>query len=65
MFLLDFTVKAVDYSGAPFVATVKKNERYFPTVEWIADASEEEGWRRVTYDGGKAVQGEGTYGITF
>ncbi|RMJ15913.1 hypothetical protein CDV36_004395 [Fusarium kuroshium] len=60
-----FTVKAVDYAGAPFVATVKKNERYFPTVEWIADASCDEGWRRVTYDGGKAIQGEGTYGITF
>jgi hypothetical protein len=47
------------------VATVKKNERYFPTVEWIADASRDEGWRRVTYDEGKAVQGEGIYGITF
>ncbi|KAH6975596.1 trypsin-like cysteine/serine peptidase domain-containing protein [Ilyonectria destructans] len=60
-----FTVKAVDYSGAPFVATIKKDERYFPTVEWIQDASHAEGWKRITYEEGKAIQGEGIYGITF
>lgn len=63
--LADITVKAVDYSGAPFVATIKKDERYFPTVEWIQDASHAEGWKRITYEEGKAIQGEGIYGITF
>ena len=41
---------------------MKKNEHYFPTMEWIKDTSEECGWRRVTYEGGKQVQGEGTEG---
>ena len=29
---------------------MKKNEHYFPTIEFLKDPSEKEGWRRVTYD---------------
>ncbi|KAF5006006.1 hypothetical protein FDECE_7580 [Fusarium decemcellulare] len=60
-----FSARAVDYSGAPFVATIKKNERYFPTVEWIADPSHQDGWKRITYERGETIEGEGTYGIIF
>jgi hypothetical protein len=41
---------------------MKKNEHYFPTMEWIKDPSDPCGWRRVTYEGGKLVQGEGNEG---
>lgn len=42
---------------------MKKNEHYFPTVEWIKDSSEDCGWRRVTYEGGKAMEGEPSEGV--
>lgn len=42
---------------------MKKNEHYFPTMEWIKDPSEGCGWRRVTYEGGEVIQGEGPDGI--
>ncbi len=42
---------------------MKKNEHYFPTVEWIKDGNEECGWRRVTYEGGTAVEGEPSEGV--
>jgi len=42
---------------------MKKNEHYFPTVEWIKDSSEECGWRRVTYEGGKVIPGEPSEGV--
>lgn len=41
---------------------MKKNEHYFPTMEVIKDPSEDCGWRRVTYEGGKQVEGEGKEG---
>lgn len=47
----------------PWVVTMKKNEHYFPTMEWIKDASDPVGWRRVTYDGGQKISGEGLDGI--
>lgn len=58
----DFRLKAVTFDSVPWVVTMKKNEHYFPTMEWIKDAGEPCGWRRVTYEGGKQVQGEGTEG---
>ncbi|CAJ0542871.1 Ff.00g002950.m01.CDS01 [Fusarium sp. VM40] len=59
-----FKIKMTDYSGTPSVVTIKKDERYNPTVDWVTDASHAEGWRRITYEDGKAVQGEGLYGIS-
>ncbi|KAK4218649.1 trypsin-like cysteine/serine peptidase domain-containing protein [Rhypophila decipiens] len=58
-----FRVKAVTFDSVPWVVTMKKNEHYFPTMEWIKDSSEECGWRRVTYEGGKVIQGEGEDGV--
>jgi len=51
------------FASVPWVVTMKKNEHYFPTMEWIKDNSEECGWRRVTYEGGEVIQGEGPDGI--
>jgi hypothetical protein len=42
---------------------MKKNEHYFPTMEWIKDGSVPCGWRRVTYEGGKVIEGETTEGV--
>jgi hypothetical protein len=42
---------------------MKKNEHYFPTMEWIKDTSDPCGWRRVTYEGGEVLQGEGHEGV--
>lgn len=48
----------------PWVVTMKKNEHYFPTVEWIKDTAAPCGWRRVTYEGGgKAVEGVPAEGV--
>lgn len=61
--LADFRLKAVTFDSVPWVVTMKKNEHYFPTMEWIQDSSEECGWRRVTYEGGKVIDGEGPDGL--
>ncbi|PHH72780.1 hypothetical protein CDD82_5804 [Ophiocordyceps australis] len=58
-----FRLKAVTFDSVPWVITMKKNDHYFPTVEWIKDSSEECGWRRVTYEGTKVVEGESTEGV--
>ncbi len=52
------------FDNVPWVVTMKKNEHYFPTMEWIKDGSEPSGWKRVTYESnGKAIEGEPTDGI--
>ncbi|TPX08446.1 uncharacterized protein E0L32_010063 [Thyridium curvatum] len=58
-----FRLKAVTFDSVPWVITMKKNEHYFPTMEWIKDSSEECGWRRMTYEGGKAIEGEPADGV--
>lgn len=32
-------------------------------MEWIKDPLESSGWRRVTYEQGKKVEGEGSEGV--
>lgn len=51
------------FDNVPWVITMKKNDHYFPCIEWIKDPSESSGWRRVTYEQGGVVQGEGQEGI--
>jgi hypothetical protein len=51
------------FDSVPWVATMKKNEHYFPTMDFIKDPTVECGWRRVTYEGGKVIQGEGPDGV--
>lgn len=59
----DFRLKAVTFDSVPWVITMKKNDHYFPTMEWIKDDSASCGWRRVTYEGSEVFQGEATDGI--
>ena len=47
------------FDNVPWVATMKKNEHYFPTLEFVKDPSQREGWKRVMYEGGKQKVGEG------
>lgn len=56
-------MRAMTFDDQPWVVTMKKNEHYFPTVEWIKDGSAPCGWHRVTYESGKPVEGEPTDGI--
>ncbi|OAA68445.1 nuclear serine protease 2 [Niveomyces insectorum RCEF 264] len=58
-----FRIKAVTFDSVPWVVTMKKNEHYFPTVEWIKDSNEPCGWRRVTYENGGKVEGEPVEGV--
>ncbi|KAI0014410.1 Pro-apoptotic serine protease NMA111 [Xylariaceae sp. FL0662B] len=58
-----FRIKAITFDNQPWVITMKKNEHYFPTMEWIKDGSEPCGWKRITYESGKAVEGEPTDGM--
>ncbi|KAJ2903071.1 hypothetical protein MKZ38_010492 [Zalerion maritima] len=53
-----FSLQAMTFDCVPWVVTMKKNEHYFPTVEWIKDASHPVGWRRITYEGGEVHDGE-------
>jgi pro-apoptotic serine protease NMA111 len=47
----------------PWVITMKKNDHYFPTMEWIKDNKEACGWRRVTYEGSDKIEGEIAEGV--
>lgn len=47
----------------PWVITMKKNDHYFPMMEWIKDDKEACGWRRVTYEGSDVFKGEATDGV--
>lgn len=47
----------------PWVITMKKNDHYFPTMEWIKDGEESCGWRRVTYEGSEVIEGDATDGV--
>ncbi|KFA67729.1 hypothetical protein S40285_00945 [Stachybotrys chlorohalonatus IBT 40285] len=58
-----FRLKAVTFDCVPWVITMKKNDHYFPTMEWTKDSSEPCGWRRVTYEGDDVIQGEATDGV--
>nr|POE93409.1 pro-apoptotic serine protease [Quercus suber] len=42
-----FRLKVMTFDNVPWVATMKKNEHYFPTVEFVKDPAVREGWRRV------------------
>ncbi|KAI1386413.1 Pro-apoptotic serine protease NMA111 [Hypoxylon trugodes] len=58
-----FRIKAMTFDNQPWVITMKKNEHYFPTMEWVKGGSEPCGWKRITYESGKPVAGEPTDGI--
>ena len=57
---IDFRLKATTFDSVPWVVTMKKNEHYFPTMEFIKDPEEPCGWKRQTYEDGKVSTGVGS-----
>jgi len=45
-----FRLKVMTFDNVPWVATMKKNEHYFPTVEYVKDGNEVLGWKRVIHE---------------
>lgn len=45
-----FRLKVMMFDNIPWVATMKKNEHYFPTIEYIKDAAEPLGWRKIIHE---------------
>jgi S1-C subfamily serine protease len=47
-----FRLKVKTFDNVPWVATMKKNEHYFPMMEFqkVKNEGTAEGWRRVTYE---------------
>lgn len=54
-----FRLKVMTFDNVPWVATMKKNEHYFPTVELIKDASKSIGWRRIVHECDEGGETEG------
>ncbi|KAI9830820.1 MAG: hypothetical protein M1819_005345 [Sarea resinae] len=55
-----FRLKAVTFDNIPWVITMKKNEHYFPTMDFIKDDKEACGWKRMTYENGASQGGVGS-----
>ena len=45
-----FRLKVMTFDNVPWVATMKKNEHYFPTIEYVKDAAQPLGWRKVIHE---------------
>ncbi|KAF1357814.1 trypsin-like serine protease [Lizonia empirigonia] len=45
-----FRLKVMTFDNVPWVATMKKNEHYFPTIEYVKDKTEELGWRKIIHE---------------
>ena len=59
-----FRLRMMTFENIPWVITMKKNEHYFPTVELVKDASDEDcGWRRIVHECDAAGHGEGEEGM--
>lgn len=58
-----FRLKVMTFDNVPWVATIKKNEHYFPTMEFVKDTKEKLGWRKVVHeadeDGADGLVSEG------
>lgn len=52
-----FRLRVCTFDNVPWVATMKKNEHYFPTVEYVKDSREPNGWRVRSWGEKGGVQG--------
>lgn len=48
-----FRLKVMTFDNIPWVATMKKNEHYFPTMEFAKDESEPLGWKKIVHEAEK------------
>jgi hypothetical protein len=44
-----FRLKVTSFDNVPWVATMKKDEHYFPTLEYLKDAEEPLGWKKIIH----------------
>jgi len=58
-----FRLKVMTFDNVPWVATMKKCEHYFPTVEYIKDPTERIGWKKVVHEAEKGGEDEAIGGI--
>jgi S1-C subfamily serine protease len=52
-----FRLKVMTFDNVPWVATLKKNEHYFPTVAFERDTDAPEGWKRRVVKFGEDEEG--------
>lgn len=54
-----FRLKVMTFDNVPWVATMKKNEHYFPTVEFVKDPNDESGlgWKKIVHEADKKGKG--------
>jgi hypothetical protein len=45
-----FRLKVMTFDNVPWVATMKKNEHYFPTMEFLKDGAEALGWKKILHE---------------
>lgn len=45
-----FRLKVMTFDNVPWVATMKKNEHYFPTIEYVKDGAEPLGWKKILHE---------------
>jgi C-terminal processing protease CtpA/Prc len=45
-----FRLKVMTFDNVPWMATMKKNEHYFPTIEFLKDEKEELGWKKIIHE---------------
>lgn len=45
-----FRLKVMTFDNVPWVATMKKNEHYFPTMEYVKDPSRPLGWKKIMHE---------------
>ncbi len=45
-----FRLKVMTFDNVPWVATMKKNEHYFPTMEFTKDNNEPLGWKKILHE---------------
>ena len=45
-----FSIKVVTFNNIPSVKTMKKNEHYFPTTEFLKDEEDPLGWKKIVHE---------------
>ncbi|KAF2031894.1 Pro-apoptotic serine protease NMA111 [Setomelanomma holmii] len=45
-----FRLKVMTFDNVPWVATMKKNEHYFPTIEYLKASEEPLGWKKIIHE---------------
>ncbi|KAF8458516.1 trypsin-like cysteine/serine peptidase domain-containing protein [Kalaharituber pfeilii] len=50
-----FRLRIITFDNIPYILTMKKNEHYFPTIEYVREKDKPGEWRVRAYEGGKQV----------